>query len=251
MPAGRAHGVTGAPHPVLPPAGVDLATLAATPIPGPRAPGWPGREADLAAHVARLRPEFGDTSEAAHLLAATIVVMRRDPADSHAAALFRRLTAEHGGDLAPQLSLRWLISVCDTVADLPSATLAERSLAMLAAALANTVKLAETERRLYHPPRPWPPRRRFAVGHEMFDGLKAFWPGRGDMVENLADRIAALIDQAQAEGLAVAPFAGEVMIRLMSPDTVFGRFEMIRGGKKLPLVDDEVRAGLQALMRRL
>lgn len=238
-------------HPHLPPPDCDLAVLAAQRLPGPRAKGWPGRERDLSAHLDRLRPEFGDRSEAAYLLARTIVILRRDPGDTHAAALFGRLTAELGAPLAADLSLRWLISVCDTVADLPGRALAERTLAMMGSGLANLVKLAETERRIYHPPRPWPPRQRFATGHEMFDGLKAFWPGRGDMVDNLLGRIGDLLDDPEAAALAVTPFVAEIVHRLTSDDTVIGRLAMLRGDAPLPQVEGARRRQLDALLRDL
>jgi len=247
----QAYPVTTTSHPVLPPLDCDLAALAATPIPGPRAKGWPKRAEDATTHLQQLRPEFGGTSEAAHLLASTIVVLRRDPVDAHAAALFRRLLAKQGAHLAPLLSLRWLISVCDTVADLPGVGLAERSIAMMGSALANTVKLAETERRIYHVPRPWPPRLRFDVGHEMFDGLKAYWPGRGDMVDNLMDRLGALLDDPEAQALPVPLFTAEILIRLLSAETVFGRFSKLRGKQPLPQVPDHLREKLAALAARL
>lgn len=247
-----ARSVSGFPgFPDLPDADADLSPLLARTVPGSAAQGWPGRGRDLGRHLAQLRPEFGGRSEAAWLLAVTIVRLRRDPQDARAAALFGRLTAEHGAVLAGQLTLRWLIAVCDTVADLPAATLAERGLAMTGAAMANLVKLAETERRLYHPPRPWPPRRRFAVGHEMFDGLKAFSPGRGDMIQNLTGRLAALLEDAETAGLPIAAFVAELLMRLMTPDTVLGRFAMIQGEPRLPLVGDDLRQALARLTDRL
>lgn len=220
-------------------------------LPGPQAKGWPGRERDLAAHLDRLRPEFGQRSAAAHLLASVIVVLRRDPGDTHAQALFTRLTTELGDRLAPEISLRWLISVCDTVADLPASALAERALAMMGAGLANLVKLAETERRIYYPPRPWPPVGRFDIGHEMFDGLKAYWPERGDMVSNLLDRLAGVLDDPEAARLPVTPFVVEILLRLTSAETVIGRFEALRGQARLPQVSDDLRRRLASLMSKI
>ena len=235
----------------LPPRDCDLAALAQAPIAGRRTKGWPGRWPDLARHFADLRPEFAGSSEAAWLLGRCIVMLRRDIGNDHAAVLFRRLIAEQADVLTDQLSLRWLISVCDTVADLPGATLAERAIAMIGTTAANLVKLAETERRLFHASRPWPPRRRFAAGHEMFDGLKAFSPTQGDMIDNLQARLAALLDDPKAAALSVTPFVAEVLMRLTSTETVLGRMQSLQGRQPVPLVDDDMRAAFAELSARL
>lgn len=243
--------MTHLPDTTLPPADCDLAALTATLIEGRRRNGWPGRWPDLARHFADLRPEFSGRSEAAWLLARCIVLLRRDISNDHAAGLFRRLIAEQAEALTGQLTLRWLIAVCDTVADLPGAGLADRAIAMIGSTAANLVKLSETERRLYHAPRPWPPKRRFAVGHEMFDGLKAFSPTQGDMIDNLHGRLADLLDDPQAADLPVTPFVAEVLARLTTRDTVLGRMQQIAGRQPVPLVDDDLRDEFVRLSARL
>ena len=85
----------------------------------------------------------------------------------------------------------------------------------------------------------------------MFDGLKAFWPGRGDMVDNLLGRIGDLLDDPEAAALAVTPFVAEIVQRLTSDDTVIGRLAMLRGDAPLPQVEGPRRRQLDALMRDL
>ena len=72
------------------------------------------------------------------------LLRRRDPPEG-IAALFHRLWAEHGGDMADSLPVRWLISAATTFADY-GATATERQAGEALSTLFAMLKLAETER---------------------------------------------------------------------------------------------------------
>ena len=179
---------------------------------------WAGRARDLTEHFNQLEPEFHGRPRLAHLLACVIVVLRRDPADPAARQLFHRIVTEHGAALAGELNIRWLTSVCDTFMDV-SDDAEVRATAMAGSLLANTVKLAESERRLFQPNLPGDPEIQFGRGGPLFDGMITFWVSKGDMIDNLLTRSARTLD---AGGIA-APFVAEIIAKLLEFNSVWRR----------------------------
>jgi len=174
-----------------------------------------GRCADFFEHMNELRSEFVGRSELLALHAGFVVALRRKLAVAHFLPLYLRLWREEREFLRQELSLRWLVSACDTLADFGE-TPAQRAVALNGTVLANLTKLAETERRLM-PAGDGPPGRR---GVELFDGMTVFKPG-GDMIDNLFRRIARIAALDDVAG----PILDEVAMRLRQHDTVVRRLQ--------------------------
>lgn len=218
------------PKTALPAADVDLSIFANTPVAGEKSGPWSGREKRYKKHFEKLLPEFVGRSHLAHLLACCIVVIRKTNGNADALRLFHRIIDEYTGEICAGLNTRWLVSVCDTLAD-HGKNPAQRGLGLSGALLANTVKLAETERRLFHPKRPWPPNYRTGNGGVLFDGVIAFWLERGDMVENLLKRI----EHVSKDDPVAGAFVSELMHRMMIHNTLFKRLAEIAGQDAVPL----------------
>ncbi|MEO3474418.1 hypothetical protein AAFN86_21300 [Roseomonas sp. CAU 1739] len=188
-----------------------------------RRPVFGGRRPDFFDHVNELRSEFAGRSELLVLHAGFVVALRRRVAVAHFLPLYQRLWLEEGAFLLRELSLRWLVSACDTLADHGTPT--QRAVALNGTVLANLAKLAETERRLAGPSDPQGPRGRSA---ELFDGMTVFKPG-GDMIDNLFARIARIAGLDEVAG----PILREVADRVRRLDTVVRRLDR-------PAADDGV-----------
>lgn len=186
-------------------------------------PVFGGRRLDFFEHVNEQRSEFIGRSELLPLHAGFVVALRRRLAVAHFLPLYLRLWSEEGAFLRRELSLRWLVSACDTLAD-HGVTPAQRAVALNGTVLANLVKLAETERRVT----PGAPRRQ-GGGAELFDGLTVFKPG-GDMVRNLFRRIEATVVLDDVAG----PILQEIAQRVQRADTVVRRLATPQ-----PRADDE------------
>jgi hypothetical protein len=213
-------------------------------IPGAVAGAWAGRSKDLVDHFHKLQPEFGGASRLSHLLACTIVVLRRDPSCKQARVLFWRILDEQFEMIQSELSLRWLVSISDTIADFGRSS-GERAVGMNASIYANSAKLHESELKLFYPQRPWPPRRRFSSGGTLFDGMLTYWVEKGDMIDNMFAR--------SLEIAALEPTAGqilkEVIERLKIGPTVYRRFNRIAGKATVPLMEDKVKERLQRILK--
>lgn len=233
------------PNAALPARNVDLAPFAVARVPGTTGETWPSRRKGLAQHFRMLEPEFGGCPRLAHLLASVIVVLRRYPRNAAALKLFQRITADHGPTLAPEMNLRWLTSVCDTFCDFGSPR--DQALGLCGTMLANIVKLMETERRMFAPPRPWPPQSAFVSGGKLFDGVICYWVGHGDMIENLLGRAESVLGMEAA----ASPFVREVLSRLLVHDTVLQRMIEISDGREIPLADKARLHQLRRLMSDL
>ena len=217
----------------LPSRKADLALFRSTPIPGTPGRTWPGRKPVLGQHFRALAPEFKGSSFLALLLASSIVVTRRardDAVRRGALQLFFRCVEDDPAALYRQLNLRWLTSVADTFAD-HGKTPGARALGLLASTMANFAKLAESEVRLYRPAVPWPPKHRFSKGGPLFDGVITYWVEQGDLIDNLAKRLAK---NADGDAL-VGPLCNEVFLRLKANDTFIARLEEMKSRPVPPL----------------
>lgn len=176
------------------------------------------RRPDFFEHMNEVRSEFLDRSELLFIHAGCVVALRRRLAVDHFLPLYLRLWREETPFLRRELSLRWLVSACDTLVD-RGETPVQRAVALSGSLLANTMKLAETER-LRHGP--WGDdaaalRQRSSAGN-LFDGMTTFRPG-GDMVDNLFRRL----DQVAALDDVAGPILQEVAQRVRQADTVVRR----------------------------
>ncbi len=228
----------------LPAPDCNLALFLAETVPGPTGPTWTERRPNLRKHFLMLQPEFAGKSRLAHLLACSIVTIRRSEG-AHGLALFFRIWETHGPEMGQQLTARWLVAVCDTLADHGRAP-EQRAIGLCGSLLLNSVKLFETERRDYYPKRPWPPRKRFARDSHLFDGLWAYWTKGGDLIDNMRDRVAAI---AELDAIA-GPFMVEVFRRVEANDTSYCRLARLAGDDPRPRLRGWRHRLLQSLIGR-
>lgn len=155
-----------------------------------------GASVDLSEHLAKVRREFIGQSELLYQHAMLIVLMRRDADVAANYERFKRMWLSQRDFLVKHLDLRWLISACDTFIDHDTDPVM-RAVLMNGPLLANTVKLAETERFILGvnaetPDQPealgalWSHR----VG--LFDGIAGFIPGTDDTLRNMRWRLEAV-----------------------------------------------------------
>lgn len=213
----------------LPHPSVNLALFSDNRIDGLPKKTWPGRQKNLLEHFRNLEGEFSGRLRISHLLACTIVVLRRDLNNREARELFFRLIESHGKLLAKDLNLRWLTSVCDTLVDIGKTDF-DRAIALNGTTVSGLIKLAETERRLFTPPSKWPPKVRYSRGGMLFDGVISFWTEKGDMIDNLLDRMSSVLETDSA----ATPFVSQLIERIVAEDTVLTRLSALHG-RKIPL----------------
>lgn len=206
----------------LPPDDVNLNLFKNARATGKAGPTWMARRKNLAEHFRLLQPEFSGKSRLALLLACCIVTIRRTSGRGPGLHLFHRITKEHGKSVSKELNARWLVSVCDTFAD-HGENSTQRAIAMSGTILVNSVKLFETELKVFYPPRPWPPSTRFRDSPSLFDGLTPFWLEGGDMVTNLFARLEKICELDPVAG----QFTKEALQRMLHNDTTFKRIHQI------------------------
>ncbi|MFT4192588.1 MAG: hypothetical protein QM617_13815 [Comamonas sp.] len=192
-------------------------------MPGP-APSQATRE--IKAHLDQLRKEFHGKPELTYHHARLIVLIRRE-AEVHANyQRFRQLWDQYADFLLQQLSLRWLVSACDTFIDHDDDPVVQ-SLMMAAVLLVNTVKLQETERILERPhPSQIDPQvlASLHTSQLIFDGLSPFAVGDDDTLRNMRWRLERL---CRSHPLGAIPLA--IFERLQQPDNsnVYSRFRRL------------------------
>ena len=230
----------------LPAVDCPLVPLADEIIPGEgNSKAWAGRSKDLIGHFRRLQPEFAGASRLSHLLACLIVVLRRDAENERALKLFWRILDEQFDVIRSEISLRWLISIADTIADFGRNT-GECAIGLSASVYANTAKLYETEQKIYHPKRPWPPKKRLNSGGELFDGMISYWIEEGDLIENMFARSVRISKSEPVAGKVLM----EVIERLKKGPTVYRRFNRISGKTSVPILDTDTRIKIERLAKK-
>lgn len=150
-----------------------------------------GCKKDLDEHMVMLAEELYGKPELELYNNWLIVKIRRKIDLQHHINKFKELWEHESGFLIKSLSLRWLISVCDTIVD----TYEDReevAISIMSTLFINTIKLYETEKWMYgiddeeykvlNDKRP-------DSSVPLFDGVTAFKITHGDMVYNLVERI--------------------------------------------------------------
>ena len=206
---------------------------------------WAGRSVNLIEHFQKLQPEFSGASRLSHLLACTIVVLRRNPECSNARILFWRILDGYTDAILSEISLRWRVAITDTIADLGRST-GERAVAFSASVFANSTKLYESELSIFYPQRPWPPKKRLSAGGELFDGMRTYWTKKGDLISNMFERSSRIADLEPIAG----KFLQEIIARLSYNETVYKRLALIAGKPDVPMVEDEVKQRLHRIAKR-
>jgi hypothetical protein len=176
---------------------------------------------NLSVHIDSLCHEFSGRTQLELFHAATIVFIRRGQNTEHCVANFEHMWQEEFDFFLGRLDLRWLISACDTIVDhVDSAE--DVAFATAAILFGNVIKLYETEELICGLKGSLSTRPRGAPPIELFDGLKAFNVGSGDMVRNMISRVDRL--NSSSLGLRILR---EIVERMLRSDTIFQRFAEI------------------------
>lgn len=187
-----------------------------------------GRKEVFEAHIEMLEKEFSQRTLLEFYCVWLIVKIRRKiDLESSVESFF--LLWEHEKDFLTQhLSSRWLVSVCDTYIDYTNSK-DELGYAFGSVLLMNTIKLYETEQKMYQ----WK-----IVPHDivlvrpkiqLFDGMTAYSAKGGDMIANMMQRV----EEKMSQEIVTASIYKELIQRCTKMDTVFSR--MIKYKKILNL----------------
>ena len=223
----------------FPPADLDLAPLLATRIP-PTIPPLEGPQTLHAKKLHQMRVELAGQPELAAVNAILIAHLRKQRQPAHAPALFRRIWAEAGPALMPDLPGRWLISSVITFGD-HGETEAQRRVGLSINLLFSLMKLYEFER--FHsgvdPATPFPIRR---VRHRRLPlDMTHFNLGSGGLDINL---LAPIWAEARPVPV-VGPMACHLLQRLNAdPGNLFRRIGMMRAAKHLTRMDNVLQQQL-------
>lgn len=186
---------------------------------GPAVPAI-GRKEDLAEHLEMIRQELSGCSMILFYHAWLIVGIRRQDDVALRERQFFELWKSERDFLLQNLNARWLVSACDTMADV-SPDRAERSVALAASLLANTVKLYETERLLASSGESCVSEHHIGCRPKaLFDGMTTFAVGAGDMIRNLIERCARESSWTISGAILL-----ELLRRMNALDTVFRRLQ--------------------------
>lgn len=212
----------------FPPADLELGPLLAARIP-PDIPPLEGPQTLHAKKLHLMRVELSGKPELAAVNAILIAHLRKQRYPAHTPALFRRIWAEAGAALLPELPGRWLISSAITFGD-HGETEAQRRIGLSINVLFSLMKLYEFER--LHSgldaAQPFPSRR--TRGRRLPLDMPHFNLGDGGLDINL---LAQIWNEARTEPV-VGPLARHLLQRLnQDPGNLFRRIGMMRAGKHL------------------
>lgn len=216
----------------FPPADLDLAPLLAARIPQDLPP-LDGPQTLHAKKLHQMRVDLAGKPELAAVNAILIAHLRKARFPAHAPALFRRIWAETGAALMPELPGRWLISSAITFGD-HGETEAQRRIGLSMNVLFSLMKLYEFER-LHSgtdPSMPFPTRR---TRHRRLPlDMPHFNLSSGGLDINL---LAQIWNEARKDPVA-GPLACHLLQRLnQDPDNLFRRIGMMRADKQMDRVD--------------
>ncbi|MBL9074241.1 hypothetical protein [Tabrizicola sp.] len=220
----------------FPTADLDLAPLLATRIPDDIPP-LDGPQTLHAKKLHQMRVELAGKPELAAVNAILIAHLRKQRFPAHTPALFRRIWAEAGRDLMPELPGRWLISSAITFAD-HGETEAQRRVGQSINILFSLMKLYEFERLHSGLPAetPFPPRR---IRHRRLPlDMPHFNIASGGLDINL---LAQIWGEARPVPV-IGPLACHLLQRLNEdPGTLFRRIGIMRAGKHLAHLDRAIQ----------
>ena len=178
-----------------------------------------GKDINLREHLARISGEFSNLNLLTFYHAALIVAIRRNLNLASNLEKFETLWNTHDDILLDQLSLRWLISACDTISDHGDDS--EKTLATAISFSVNTMKLYETERSIYKSTKYHS--KKIGKVTDLFNGMTTFKVGSGDMVKNLLKRVEAINPEGRIEKIFK-----ESVKRIKVNDTVYSRLSAIQ-----------------------
>lgn len=220
----------------FPAADLDLGPLLATRIPDDIPP-LDGPQTLHAKKLHQMRVELAGKPELAAVNAILIAHLRKQRFPAHAPALFRRIWAEAGPRLMPELPGRWLISSAITFGD-HGETEAQRRVGLSVNILFSLMKLYEFERLHSGLPAdaPFPPRR---IRHRRLPlDMPHFNIASGGLDINL---LAQIWGEAQHVPV-VGPLACHLLQKLNEdPGSLFRRIGIMRAGKHLAHLDRAIQ----------
>ena len=225
----------------FPSADLDLAPLLATRIPQDLPP-LDGPQTLHAKKLQQMRVDLAGKPELAAVNGILIAHLRKARFPAHAPALFRRIWAEAGAALMPELPGRWLISSAITFGD-HGETEAQRRIGLSMNVLFSLMKLYEFER-LHSgtdPATPFPTRR---TRHRRLPlDMPHFNLSSGGLDINL---LAQIWNEARKDPVA-GPLACHLLQRLnQDPGNLFRRIGMMRADKQMDRVDRLIPPGAPA-----
>jgi hypothetical protein len=185
-----------------------------------------GRKPDLHLQIEMLANGFSGQSVILLLHAALIVAFRRAINLELNRTRFLHLWETQADFLLECLDSRWLVSACDTFAQvLPQSS--DACLAIMGSLFVNTIKLYESER-LFSPKSSStdlsvPSRWLQSPVVDLSDGLTSFLPDRGDMVLNLIARLDSTLQSDSVITLIIR----ELLSRALKYESVFSRLHSI------------------------
>lgn len=154
------------------------------------------RTKDLASHLANIKHQFIGQSELCFYQATLIVLLRRKYKTQETFIEFENLWTTENRYLLKHLSLRWIISACDTFVDHTDNT-ARAAILMNATTLVNTLRVYETKRFLQLGAESRDVMKPFLEDNvealyrgdmPLYDGLTYFRIGSDDTLKNMRDR---------------------------------------------------------------
>ena len=216
----------------FPAADLDLAPLLAARIPD-TIPPLEGPQTLHAKKLHQMRVELAGKPELAAVNAILIAHLRKQRYPAHTPALFRRIWAEAGPQLMPDLPGRWLISSAITFGD-HGETEAQRRVGLSINVLFSLMKLYEFERLHSGVDAATPfPLRRIRARRVPLD-MPHFNLGDGGLDINL---LAQIWNEAR-KAPVVGPLACHLLQRLnQDPRGLFRRVGMMRAGKHMSRID--------------
>ena len=144
------------------------------------------RLADTEENIMAIRAEFIGKPEICHVLARHIVYLRRGIDIPHNSKQFFRLLTKYADVLCEHYDTRWLISICDTIADLGTETQSAR--AMLIVNLVQCCNIANTVMHKVVDGRLNADLLQNDIKWHTWDGLITADTYQGDMIYNMVQR---------------------------------------------------------------
>lgn len=147
---------------------------------------------DLATHFRHLSQEFDGESELSFYHAVVIILLRRGDDTTSNFERFEQLWQTQADYLLQTLSIRWLVSACDTFVDYCDNPL-RQAILMNGVSVVNTLKVYETTLDL-HASQPMPVaeniQQHYAKHQQLYDGLTYFRAGTDDSLYQMLRRYA-------------------------------------------------------------
>lgn len=187
---------------------------------------------DLSAHLNKVKSEFMDQPEICFYHATLVILLRRGYKTSETFEAFKNLWESENDFLLNNLSIRWIVSACDTFVDHSSCPV--RSAILLnVATLVNTLKIYETEKLLrgFEDDTTTNQNNISALYSKhliLYQGLTYFRIGTDDTLKNMRSRYADFKNLDQLAG-SILLF---VFDELQNLDTAFSLVKSLHTDKK-------------------